>query len=257
MIKAFLSPLFLSFAFLLAALLMILQRLRKLSKIERYSLLLLGFGTMGLFIFSLPFVSSNMAGYLEHDYRSYDRSAIKQLDVIVVLSGGLKRGHRIVEDELTGLTYSRTVTGVRAFKSSNAQIIVMSGGTGDIKDTRMVDVMRSLALEMGAPADRVRVDPLSRNTFEHPGRVLDLPGINRTDRIGVATSAWHLPRAMAEFRRYFPNAIAIPCNYGNPGSDNGWLNFIPSVGALEMNTTIIHEYIGRCWYRIGHACEDN
>ena len=86
-------------------------------------------------------------------------------------------------------------------------------------------------------------------------RVLDLPGINRTDRIGVSTSAWHLSRAMAEFRRYFPNAVAIPCNYGSPGSGNGWSSFIPSVGALETNTTLIYEYIGRCWYRIKHACE--
>jgi hypothetical protein len=81
MIKAFLFPLFLSFAFLLAALLMMLQRLRKLSKIERCFLLLLSFGTMGLFVFSLPFVSSNMEHHLEHDYQLHDRSAIKQLDV--------------------------------------------------------------------------------------------------------------------------------------------------------------------------------
>jgi len=198
-----------------------------------------------------------MVGYLEHDYRSYDRSAIKQLDVIVVLASGLKLGHGTVEDELTGLTYSRTVMGVRVFKSSNAQIIIMSGGTGDIKDKRMVDAMRSLAVEMGVPADKIKIDPLSRNTFEHPVRVLDLPGTNRTDRIGVSTSAWHLPRAMAEFRRYFPNSVAIPCDYSSFGSDNGWLNFIPSIDALEKNTTIMHELIGRCWYLIRHVCMRN
>lgn len=156
---------------------------------------------------------------------------------------------------LTGLTYSCTVAGVRAFKLLNARNIVMSGGTGYINDTRMVNTMRSLALEMGVPADKIKIDPLSRNTFEHPVRILDLPGINRTDRIGVSTSAWHLPRAMAEFKRYFPNAVAIPCNYGSPGSENGWSSFIPSVGALETNTTILHEYIGRCWYQIRHAWE--
>lgn len=226
-----------------------------MQKTERCSLVFFGFGTIVLFIFSMPFVASNMAGYLEHDYRSYNRSAIKQLDAIVVLAGGLKRGHGIVADEPTGLTYSRTVAGVRAFKSSNARIIVMSGGTGVQDDRRMVDAMRFLAIEMGVSADRIRVDPLSRNTFEHPVRVLDLPRINRTDRIGVSTSAWHLPRVMAEFRRYFSNAIAIPCDYGSLGSGDGWSNFIPSVNALEKNTTIIHEFIGRCWYRFRHACE--
>lgn len=255
MIKTLLSPLLFSLVFLFTGLGITLGQWKKLPKTERCPVLLLVFGTILLFSFSLPFVSSTMTGHLEYYYSSHNRSALRSLDVIVVLAGGLKRRQGNIEDELTGLTYSRTVTGVRAFKSSNAQIIVMSGGTGDIKDTRLVDAMRSLVLEMGVPADKIRVDPLSRNTLEHPVRILDLPGINRTDRIGVSTSAWHLPRAMAEFRRYFSNAVAIPCNYGSPGSGNGWSSFIPSVGALEKNTTIMHEFIGRCWYQIRHACE--
>jgi len=198
-----------------------------------------------------------MEQYLEQDYLSYNRPAIKQLDVIVVLAGGFSRGQDAIQDELTGLTYSRTVAGIRAFKLSNARNIVMSGGTGDIKDTRMVDAMRSLALEMEVPKNRIKIDPLSRNTFEHPMQVLDLPEINNTDRIGVSTSAWHLPRAMTEFRRYFPNVVAIPCNYASPVSENRWSCFIPSVGALEKNTTIIHEHIGRWWYWIRHALKDN
>lgn len=208
-----------------------------------------------LFIFSLPFVASSMAAFLEDNYRVYNRSAIEPVNVVIVLAGGLKRGQNAVQDELTGLTYSRVVAGVRAFKASNARIIVMSGGSGAPDDIRMVGAMRSLAVEMEVPADKIRVDPLSRNTFEHPVRVLDLSGINRTDRIGVVTSAWHLPRTMAEFRRYFPNAVAIPCDYGSLGSGDGWSNFIPSVNALKKNTTIIHEFIGRCWYRFRHACE--
>ena len=108
---------------------------------------------------------------------------------------------------------------------------------------------------MGVPIDKIIVDPLSRNTFEHPMRVLDLQEIKRTDRIGVVTSAWHLPRAMAEFRLYFSKVIAIPCDYSSIGSSHGWLSFIPNVSALEKNTTIMHEYIGRWWYLIRHAGE--
>ncbi len=226
-----------------------------MSKTERCPILLLVFGTMLLFIFSLPFVSSNIAGYLERDYQSYDKSVIKQLDVIVVLAGGLKRGHGTVADELTGSTYSRTVAGVRAFKLSNARLIVMSGGTGDIKDTRMVDAMRFLAVEMGAPADQVRVDPLSRNTFEHPLFLLKLRGISSSDKIGVVTAAWHMRRAIGEFERYFPNCVAIPCNYSGAGANRRLSEFVPNVGALGKNTTILHEYIGRCWYQIRHAWE--
>jgi uncharacterized SAM-binding protein YcdF (DUF218 family) len=257
MLKTILSPLLLSFVLLFAGLGLTFRRWKKLQKAERCSSVVFGAGTIILFIYSMPFVASNMAGCLEYDYLSYSQSAIKQLDVIVVLAGGLNRGQDVIQDELTGLTYSRTVAGIRAFKSSNARIIVMSGGARDIKNTSMVDAMRSLAIEMGVPVDKIRVDPLSRNTFEHPVMVLDLPGINKIDRIGVATSAWHLPRAMTEFRRYFSNAAAIPCDYSGFGSTNGWLNFIPSAGALEKSTTIIHEFIGGYWYRVRHACEWN
>ena len=165
MIKTLLSPLLLSFVCLFTGLGLTSRRWKKLTKIQRCSLLLLGFGTMMLFVFSLPFVSSNIASYLENDYLSYNRSAIEQLDVIVVLAGGLKRGHGTAEDELTGLTYSRTVAGIRAFKSTNAQFIVMSVGTVDSKYTRMVDIMRSLSLVMWVPIDILIVYPLSLNTF--------------------------------------------------------------------------------------------
>lgn len=234
-----------------------LLRWKKLPKTERCSLVFLAFGTAVLFIFSLPVVASNMAQHLEHYYLTDDQAALHSADVVVVLAGGLKRGKGSVVDELTGLTYARVAAGVRAFKSSKARLIVMSGGSGDPQDTRMVKLMRSLAMEMGVPADRIRIDPLSRNTLEHPVNLLKLGGISSADKIGVVTSAWHLPRAMEEFKRYFPNCVAIPCDYLGAGSRKGLLAFIPSVGALENSTTILHEYIGRLWYRIKHGSKLN
>ncbi|NQT27624.1 YdcF family protein [candidate division KSB1 bacterium] len=250
MIKVFLSPLFASLVLIIIALVFVFHQRKKFSKVGRNSIYIALFGTISLFTFSLPSVSFLLAKSLEHNYLSYDGSALKQLDVIVVLASGFKRGNETVADELTGTTYSRTVTGIRAFKTSNARIIVMSGGTGDILDTNMVCLMRSLAIEMGIPKNKIIIDPLSCTTFDHPVRVIGLSEVTKNDQIGVATSAWHLPRAMVEFRKYFSKVIAIPCDYYSLKIDKKWLLFFPSIFALEASRAVIHELIGYCWYRI-------
>src|SRR5690606_41206630 len=75
---------------------------------------------------------------------------------------------------------------------------------------RLALAMKQLAVELGVPEDRIVVEPNARNTREHPIELLRLRVVEPDDTIGVVTSSWHLPRAMREFEKVFPDVVAVP-----------------------------------------------
>ena len=111
--------------------------------------------------------------------------------------------------------------------------------------------MRDLAIEQGVPPERILFEPFSRNTFEHPLGLRELAQISEADTVVVVTDAFHITRAMGEFKRYFPRVIPIPCDVrGRPSA--GPRQFLPHVGALGRSTAMLQEYLGVVWYGIRH-----
>jgi uncharacterized SAM-binding protein YcdF (DUF218 family) len=115
----------------------------------------------------------------------------------------------------------------------------------------MVDLMRELAVEHGVPQEKILLEPFSRNTFEHPREVRKLAQIDETATIAVVTDAWHLPRAIAEFKRYFQRVKPISCGIHTLPTV-GLGDLLPQVEALELTAMMMHEYIGSVWYSLRH-----
>ncbi len=64
------------------------------------------------------------------------------------------------------------------------------------------DKMRDLALEWGAPADRILMDRRSSTTLDHPGAIRDGLGIDpQNDSCIIVTSYAHLARSKACFEK--------------------------------------------------------
>ena len=68
-------------------------------------------------------------------------------------------------------------------------------------------------------------------------------------RLGLVTSAWHMKRSEAEFRKYFKNVQPLPAGflYSSPTGASA-VRFIPQSQYLLKNTLIFREYVGRLWY---------
>ena len=79
---------------------------------------------------------------------------------------------------------------------------------------------------------------------------IDLDIFNSKSSIAVATSAWHLTRAMREFEKHFDKTIPVPTDFFGKQKSKGVSGLIPQATSLLMGTYLIHEMIGRVWYKL-------
>jgi len=93
-----------------------------------------------------------------------------------------------------GGDHSRVFEATRLLRDGYAPTMIVSN-VGEAAER-----MRRLAVEWGAPADRVLMDDASRRTSDHPAAVANLANIDiKNDRCIIVTSYAHLARARAVF----------------------------------------------------------
>lgn len=251
MFKIIFSPLFIGLLVLVVGHAVLFRHWRRFGRLERLGCLLLAISTGMLLIASLPIVANALLYSLERQYGESTVADLAHVDAVVVLSGGYLRGKEPSQDRLAGDTYFRVLCGVDAFKSSPGRWLIMSGRSGGVRHTRMVELMREVAVGHGVPQEKILLEPFSRNTLEHPRELRKLAQIDQTAAIAVVTDAWHMRRAMGEFKRYFQGVKPIPCGI-HALPTVGLRDFLPHVGGLGRTTTMLHEYIGSVWYGLRH-----
>ena len=196
-----------------------------------------------LLAWSLPVTSVWLGGALETYYPNPPPAEIIQADAIIVLGGNTANARANwfePYDRHTAMT--RVNRASELFLTSRAPKVVLSGGAlqGDVSEARgMAHAIRHL----GVPESALILENASRNTYENAAFshvVLKSHGIGS---VLVVTSAVHMPRAMAVFRRQgimatpaaVPRQIILP----EDGSISGW---IPNERALDASRSIIKEY---------------
>ncbi|HHH29332.1 MAG TPA: YdcF family protein [Polyangiaceae bacterium] len=94
----------------------------------------------------------------------------------------------------------RIELGARAFHEGAAAWIVVSGGMrwGEVAEA---PVMREGLLELGVPDEAITMEARSLSTRGNCRLVAPIVRARGGRRVMVATCHWHLPRAMAGFRR--------------------------------------------------------
>lgn len=206
--------------------------------------------SLALWALSAPGTAQWLARSLEAQY--YPAADLTGVSAVVVLSGGFRPGPTSEQDHLGDATYARTVQGVRTFQHSRARWLVVTGALPGATPGRITALMKDLAVAMGVPAEQVLTEPRAVDTYAHPVEVGQLPGLRSSDKLAVVTSAWHLRRAMVEFRRRFPAAVPVPAEFYSAPSTQDWKAWLPGVDGLQKSTMMLHEYIGLAWYQIRH-----
>lgn len=226
-----------------------LSRQKTLLKLGWYSLF---FGTYILFLLSISPVSNGLVYFLERRYQPPSKEVISKADIIVILNGGVfPSGGFRKKPEASGATYSRVFNGVEIFKQSSAKILALSG-VGDQKDIEgTANVMKDFAISLGVPADKIITEPKSRNTMEHTVELAKLfpPALGL--KIGIVTSAFHMPRSVRLFQKKFPSDAIIPLPVGHIYSPIKYdiESLIPSSHTLSKSSYAIHELLGMIWYK--------
>lgn len=221
-------------------------------RVGRFLLLL---GLVLLIVLSLHPVANLLTYPLESRYQPPPAEQLRGLDAIVVLGGGsYPAGDLRSEAELGPYSYARFCQGIRIFRESPAGLLAFCGGAPRPGAESEASIMRTLAVRLGVPAEKIVVETESVNTFENLANLARLLPSGPGRRIGLVTSALHMRRSFQVGAGQFPHDTVLPIpvhyTYDPLGWDLG--NFVPSVGNLQQSTVALHEWIGLLWYAVRH-----
>jgi vancomycin permeability regulator SanA len=114
-----------------------------------------------------------------------------QRPVALVFGAGLRR-----DGSPTTVLADRVRTAAELYRQGKVQLLILSGSDASRNGDETL-AMRSLAIELGVPAESIRLDPYGHRTFATCERALSIYGVRRAL---LVTQAYHLPRALATCR---------------------------------------------------------
>jgi uncharacterized SAM-binding protein YcdF (DUF218 family) len=217
-------------------------------------LFLCGFGM--LLVFSLPITAHYLMRGLEGQYRpaaEYGQASA------VVLLGGFTTGKvppRIHVE--TNYAANRVFNAVRVLRQQQQQQdgavpLVITGGQLDRLRASEASSMFELINEFfGLDSADMIIESQSLSTWENAlyvKRAMDAAGLGSD--IILVTSACHMPRAAAAFRKAGFKVAPAPTGYfSNDVITNMPLMWLPSAAALFEASVAFHEYAGIAVYKI-------
>ena len=203
-----------------------------------------------LLLWSLPVPSSLFAASLENQNPQLAPADLPVVDAIVVLGGGIR------EDALgvnLNLAADRVWFGAKLFHAGRAPLVILSGGSSEELGTIWPEAraMAAFITDLGVPESALMLESESRTTRENAidtQRLLQARGLHR---ILLVTSAQHMPRALATFRKLGIDAIAAPTDFESSPPTGSWLLYwMPDSAALERSSRALKEYVGLWIYRL-------
>ncbi|MGB5218117.1 MAG: YdcF family protein [Smithella sp.] len=243
-LKVMLDPLFIIYVLLLVSFFIFYKNIKKKSD----SLLLL-LCLILLYGVSIAPVSNYLCYYLEKDYVHSQSADLKNnMDAIVVLGNGTKEIKSLKETFNSGMGNLRLLHAVAVFHKTGTRYFVCSGkGESEVSEAQ---AMAKLAEALGVPKEKIKIEPKSKNTSENAREVKNLLGGNKIN-IGLVTSAFHMKRSEAEFKKYFDHVMPLPAHYlySSPAK-NFVVRYMPQSEELCKTSIAFREIIAQLWYRI-------
>jgi uncharacterized SAM-binding protein YcdF (DUF218 family) len=148
----------------------------------------------------------------------------------------------------------RLIQAMRLWRAGKAQTIIVSGG--NLPWGRPSASEASVAAELlhayGIPPDSIIVESNSRNTHQN---AINTAGIWRERRFRsglLVTSATHMPRALASFRKVGLDVAPWPADFRGHSYPLVYSVFdlLPDASSLDKTTTAIKEWLGLAVYRL-------
>ena len=115
------------------------------------------------------------------------------------------------------------------------------------------EATRDLLLELGVAPGRIELETHSRNTYENARFAAEIAHPRPGETWLLATSAFHMPRAMGCFRAAGFPVIAFPSDYRYVGLTFPRLDLFDGLSELKY---ALHEYTGLIAYRLSGKTQD-
>jgi uncharacterized SAM-binding protein YcdF (DUF218 family) len=218
---------------------------------QRLGKLAVTVGTVLLCLFSLSAISGLILSPLEGRYPALFDPETRAWHNdggptwIVVLGGGIVSDPRLpVTSQASDATLNRVVEGVRLYKDLPRSKLLLSGGRV-FDQVPEADVMARIAIILGVSPRDITLERDSRDTEQQAVRIGKLLG---GEKFILVTSAAHLPRSVALFKKQGLKPIPAPADYqvkAAQGPDP--IRWFPAPAPLRQTATAGHEYLGLAW----------
>jgi uncharacterized SAM-binding protein YcdF (DUF218 family) len=215
---------------------------------QRAGKILISFGLLLLLIFSLPPVSNRLIGSLESDYKPLQERAMAGSNVrwIVVLGGG-HNSSRPAGSQLSSSSLARVTEAVRIYRLQPGIKMILSGGAV-FDPLPNAEAMASTARIFGVKEGDIVLESESMDT-EAEARLL--APILKNEPFYLVTSAVHMPRSMALFKKQKLNPIPAPADYAFKSDNSPFpLRTLPNANAFQQSERALREYMGMTWSRL-------
>lgn len=201
-------------------------------------------GAVVAYALALPIVARPLLGRLDrHPPLAPEEAGGRGAGAIVVLDGGRQPAPpEHGGDTVQPLTLERLRHAARLHRATALPILVSGNGAREL-------MAQSLEEDFGVAARWI--EPDSDDTAENAdrsARVLRAEGIAT---IVLVTHFWHMPRAVAAFRRAGLEPVPAPMGFADPvPMERGVMAFVPSLAMTVSSHLAVHELLGALWYRL-------
>lgn len=205
---------------------------------------------VGIWLMSCGGVTRIIGTPLEVD--EIDERLLPQADAIVLLGGGMGVHEKCGRAEMFG-SADRVWMAARVYKAGKAPLMFVTG-------TNNIYTTTAFLSDLGVPTNALRYVNSARNTEEEARAIAQQIrvgglGLQRSGRILLVTSAWHMKRAKMMFEKYAPGleVVAAPTDYemhcmAERPIEFG--DFLPSADALARNSYAVKEWVARFGYSV-------
>jgi uncharacterized SAM-binding protein YcdF (DUF218 family) len=210
-------------------------------------------GIAAVMVFANPLVGERLLGALEGEYPIRPAAELPVADAVVVLGGVTEPPippRRTVE---VGAGFDRLLHGMRLLREGRGRYLVLCGGSiPQLTGAEMTEAvqMRNLALEWGVPSAAILLEEQSRNTYENALYSRILLEERGLEQILLVTSAAHMRRAAACFRRQGLEVVPAPADVRVVARPLSPARLLPTLWGLECSTAAVKEYVGWWVYRL-------
>jgi uncharacterized SAM-binding protein YcdF (DUF218 family) len=223
-----------------------------LNRHKRVAVRMLWGGLVLLGLLGFKAVPDALLRSLENRYPSPAQASIGQHEGLIVLGGatehpGVYQAHGQVP---LGDAAERMSVPVGLMRRHPHLQLVFSGGEGRLWATGVSEAQLAKAFyaEQGTDMARVTLEGGSRTTRENAQRVAALLGDRCQRPWLLVTSAWHMPRAMAEFEAVGCKVTAYPVDF-RTGAATDWTEYSLAHSLLRWQTAL-HEWLGLGVYAV-------
>jgi len=222
LISLLMMPLSISIELMIIGIVLLYINKIKLSKVFLIS------GVISLIIFSTPQFANTLLKPLESQHKTITKIP-KDVKYILLLGGDrFNRGWEVL----------------RLYHQIPNAKIITSGYKGNKSTAEAILVAKQLQ-SSGIPKSDIIIHPNPKDTKEEAIKIKQLLG---KQKFILITSASHMPRAYALFKKEGLNPITTPTNFLEIENARG--DFAPRSKHLEKTTKAWHEYIGILWAKL-------